>query len=136
MARSQGKRVKITVRDGLPFAVATVEHRGQEAVLENVLLDTGSAGTILSADRLAEIGVRYQPEDSIHRIRGVGGTELVFSKRLDYLAMGDLGLVGFEVEIGALDYGFDFDGIVGVDFLMAVGAVIDLGNLVLHGSRA
>jgi hypothetical protein len=32
----------------------------------------------------------------------------------------------FEIEIGAMDYGFEIDGIVGMDFLTQVGALIDL----------
>ena len=35
----------------------------------------------------------------------------------------------FEVEVGAMDYGFAIDGIIGTDFLLQVGAVIDLPRL-------
>ena len=42
---------------------------------------------------------------------------------------GDLDVNRFEVEIGAMDYGYNIDGIIGVDFLMQVGAMIDLANL-------
>ena len=37
------------------------------------------------------------------------------------------GLADFDVEIGEMDYGFDIDGILGMDFLTMSGAVIDLG---------
>lgn len=37
----------------------------------------------------------------------------------------------FKVEIGVMDYGFDINGIVGMDFLKAVGAVIDLNKMEL-----
>lgn len=77
------------------------------------------------------IDLRMEPEDMIHRIRGVGGTEFVFSKQIDTLAVGGLLVNGFEIEVGAMDYGFDLDGIIGLDFLRAVEAKIDLGNLTI-----
>jgi hypothetical protein len=121
--------MKIRLQDGLPFVAITLGHRGQEILLENVLLDTGSAGTIFSADKVASMGVQYEPEDMVHRIRGVGGAEFVFTKRIDLIQLGDLDVKSFEVEIGAMDYGYEMDGIIGVDFLMQIGAVIDLANL-------
>lgn len=67
----------------------------------------------------------------IRRIRGVGGTEFVFSKRVDELSVGDLSVSHFDIEVGAMDYGFDLDGIIGLDFLRAVRAKIDLGALTI-----
>ena len=103
-------------------------HRSRRLDLENVLLDTGSASTIFSADRLLDIDLRCDPTDILNRIRGVGGTEFVFSKTVDRLALGDLTVEDFEIEVGAMDYGFNFEleGIVGMNFLDHVGALIDI----------
>lgn len=60
---------------------------------------------------------------------GVGGHEHVFLRRIDRLAIGEHGLDGFEVEIGEMDYGFEIGGILGMDFLRAANAMIDLGKL-------
>ena len=68
----------------------------------------------------------YEPDDLVYRIRGVGGSEFVFTKRVDEVNVGDMKATGFEIEIGAMNYGFDMDGIIGVDFLTKVGALIDL----------
>jgi hypothetical protein len=121
--------MKVRLQDGLPFMSVTLDHRGQQLLLENVLLDTGSAGTIFSTDKVALMGMQYEPEDMVHRIRGVGGTEFVFTKRVDRVRLDELAVNHFEVEIGAMDYGYPIDGIIGVDFLMQVGAMIDLANL-------
>ena len=112
--------------------------RGRKLDLENVLLDTGSASTIFSADRLLDIDLRCEPTDILNRIRGVGGTEFVFSKTIDQLVLGDLNVSNFEIEVGAMDYGFRFelDGIVGMDFLKQVGAVIDLQQCLVTASIA
>lgn len=103
-------------------------YRNRRLDLDHVLLDTGSASTILSADCLLDIDLRCDPTDILNRVRGVGGTEFVFSKTIDRLSLGDLTVMDFEIEVGAMDYGFSFEleGIVGMDFLDRVGAVIDL----------
>ena len=118
--------MRIRIKNGLPYISATLIHYSRRVTLKNVLLDTGSAGSIFSTDKVAGIGLTYEPEDFVHRIRGVGGSEFVFTKRVDVLKAGDLKVAGFEIEIGAMNYGFDMDGIIGVDFLSKVGALIDL----------
>jgi predicted aspartyl protease len=122
----------IRLQDELPFVAIVLTYRGQEIEFENVLLDTGSAGTIFPTDRLSQVGLRYEADDMVHRVRGVGGAEFVFSKRVDQLSVGTLGVNDFEIEVGALDYGFEIEGILGMDFLTEVGAKIDLANLVIE----
>jgi len=75
------------------------------------------------------IGLQYEADDPVHRIRGIGGAEFVFSKRVDSLSLGTLQVNDFDIEVGAMDYGIEIDGIVGLDFLMQVSAVIDLSQL-------
>lgn len=121
--------MKIRLENGLPFIEATIEQNGATLALKKVLLDTGSAGCIFSADRLLEIGLAYEPSDKVHRIRGVGGAEFVFIKTIDRLSPGEIRVDDFQIEAGAMDYGFEIDGILGMDFLKRVGAIIDLANL-------
>lgn len=121
--------MKIHLRDGLPLISVTLQYRHEQMALNDVLLDTGSASSVFSADRLLTIGLIYEPEDTVHRIRGVGGSEFVFSKQLDRLSLDDLVLEDCRIEIGAMEYGVQLDGILGMDFLAPVGAVIDLGQM-------
>lgn len=121
--------MKIRLRHGLPFVAVEAEYRGRRLILENTLLDTGSAGTVFSADKLLSISLEYEPEDTVRRIRGVGGAEFVFTKRIDGVIIGDLVARDFEIEVGAMDYGFEIDGILGMDALIGIGAVIDLVTL-------
>ena len=124
--------MKIRLRDGLPYVTASLTYQGQQLSFGNVLLDTGSAGVIFSTDRVLTIGLMYEPDDRVHRIRGVGGTEFVFIKRVDCLAVSELQVNNFQIEVGAMDYGFDIDGIIGIDFLTQVGAIIDMAKLELY----
>ena len=69
--------MKIRLQDGLPYVTVSLTYRGQQIILKNVLLDTGSAGTIFATDKVIE-------------------------------------------------------GIVGMDFLLQVGAIIDLTQMEIY----
>jgi hypothetical protein len=49
--------------------------------------------------------------------------------RLDYLQIGSHRIEQFAVEIGTMDYGFAIHGILGMDFLLQAGAVLDLSKM-------
>lgn len=55
----------------------------------------------------------------------------MFARKVDRVCVGNAQLQEFEIEVGAMDYGFAIRGILGMDFLTATGAVLDLGALVL-----
>jgi hypothetical protein len=121
--------MNIDVRYGLPFIEVIICYRGEELHLRNVLLDTGSAGTIFSADVVDAIGVKIEPGDFLNKIRGVGGVEVVYSKQFDFVKAGEVSLESFEVEIGEMNYGMEIDGILGFDFIQSAGLVIDSREL-------
>jgi len=124
--------MEIELRGGLPFVKAQLTFQGRLIEIDSVLIDTGSAGSVFQADRLLDAAVEYEPTDVIREIRGVGGTEFVFTKRVDELRLGEFCVEDFQVEVGAMDYGFDIEGIVGMNFLLEVGAIIDLDSLVIR----
>jgi len=124
--------MKIRLQDGLPYVMVSITHHGQQLALEDVLLDTGSVGTIFPTDKVLAIGLQYEADDIVHRIRGVGGAEFVFAKKVDRLSLGELQVNDFEVEVGAMDYGIEIDGIIGMNFLTQIGAVVDLAKLEVY----
>ena len=127
--------MKITIKGELPYITAQLIYRGRRILFGNVLVDTGSGGSVFQADRLLDEGLDIEPTDRIREIRGVGGSEFVVSKRIDQLRLGDFYVEDFEIEIGAMNYGFEIEGIVGMDFLLQVGAIVDLDRLVVRSSR-
>jgi hypothetical protein len=91
--------MNIQVRDGLPYVTVTLLYGGQQLDLANVLLDTGSAGTLLAADQVLAVGLQYEADEPVQRIRGIGGAEFVFVKRIDHLSVGELQVSDFEVVV-------------------------------------
>ena len=124
--------MNIRIRNGFPYVAAALTYRGQHLPFDNILLDTGSAGTVFAVDKVLAIGIQLEPQDLIRRIRGVGGAEFVFIKSVDRLSLDDLFLENFEIEVGAMNYGIESDGILGMDFLLQVGAGIDLAQLKIY----
>lgn len=121
--------VSLQLKYGLPFCSVKLIYKGKEMILEDVLLDTGSGGTVFKMDKVEEIGITIEDDDIIETISGVGGSEFVYKKDIDLIGIGELELKKFKVEVGVMDYGFNINGIVGMDFLKAVGAVIDLNKM-------
>jgi hypothetical protein len=127
--------VKLRVEGGLLYVSAELVYRSQKLSLSDVILDTGSTGTLFSADEASRLGLIPELNDPIRRVRGVGGSEFVFSKQVASLSLGDLVVTNFPIQIGAMDYGFPIQGLIGLDFLMQAGAVIDLANLEIIAKR-
>ncbi len=105
--------------------------KGKTLKLRRVLIDTGSASTLISADVAATIGIVGEDKDPVYRICGIGGYELVYSKQVDSIKIGDKIIYNLPIEVGAMDYGFDLDGILGMNGLKQFKAMIDIENLSL-----
>jgi hypothetical protein len=69
--------LNLKIINSLPFVTMEVGYRDKEKSLDNVLIDTGSASSILKAELVEDIGIKLEPEDTIGSVRGVGGSEFV-----------------------------------------------------------
>lgn len=127
--------MNINVKDGLPFIELELIHGNKVAKLENVLLDTGSASTIVSADIAIDLGLGPGPQDELFRICGVGGSEYVYEKIVEEIRLGTVGILDFRIDVGAMNYGFDIEAILGMDFLMSVGLIIDTNKMIVYSTK-
>lgn len=127
--------IQIELINGLPFIHLTVCYKEKSIELKKVLIDTGSVSTILKLDVVEEIGLTVDTEDILGTISGVGGSEFVFFKTVEALEVNGIRVENFQVDIGVMDYGFEFDGIVGMDYLLEIKDIIDLNEIVLISMR-
>jgi hypothetical protein len=100
-------------------------------ILENVLVDTGCATTIFDTDLVEDIDLFI---DRIHgravRMYGVGGhSEICFQQSVSNLKVNNYPLSDFILQLGMTRTPYGFDGILGVDFLVYTGLIIDFKNL-------
>ena len=127
--------VNFKLKYGLPFCSMDIRHKGRILTLDNILIDTGSGGTILKMDEVEKIDISIDVTDSIESIQGVGGSEFVYKKVIDEISLVEFCVNDFKVEIGVMDYGFNIDGIIGINFLKEINAVIDLKNMMIKGEN-
>lgn len=123
--------MKLSLHDELLFVAVMLTYRGKTISIPHVLVDTGSASTVLDADRVMMVGIAPEPGDRIRRLRGVGGHESVYERVVDELSVGERGLKNFKIEVGNASYGYGFGGILGLDFLMQTGSIIHLPKMML-----
>lgn len=95
--------MRLALRYSLPFATVTLVYRQAEIRVSHVLLGTGSARTMFAADVVKQVGVIPEPEDMLLTVRGIGGTEAVFTRVIDCIRVGRRAVERFEVEIGGMD---------------------------------
>ena len=68
--------MRLTLKDDLPFVTVDVAYGGTQIEVPHVLVDTGSASTMLAADVVVQIGIVPEPGDALRMMRGIGGIEL------------------------------------------------------------
>jgi predicted aspartyl protease len=124
--------MKLSIINGLPFVSIGLVYHQQVVEIPLVLVDTGSVTTVVSSDWGQKIGIVPEIADTIRTLRGVGGSEVVFTRRLDSIQVGQKNLEQFETEFGAMEYGFQINGILGMDFLLKANASINLNDLSLN----
>ena len=92
--------MRLLLQDNLLFTSVMLTYRTKRLTLDRVVIDTGSAGTIFSADKVAALGIAASDEDRVGRVFGVGGYETFYIKAIDRLDVGDLAATNFEIEVG------------------------------------
>lgn len=95
-------------------------------------IDTGAAQSIVSTDDLEELSIQFEPEDQIVTCYGIGGRQYAVTKLVDGVTFGPFMLGKRNIDLGPVDLGGKISGLLGLDLLMEVGAVIDLKNLLLY----
>ena len=58
--------MNIEYRDGLIFTSIEIGFRGFSKIIDNVVIDTGAAETIISPDAVDDIGIMAEPYDSVN----------------------------------------------------------------------
>ena len=132
MGRCETIVKKLFIDEGLLLTDMEVTYKGKSLLLKRVLVDTGSGSTIIKTDLAESIDIIAEENDMIYRISGVGGSEFVFSKTIDSIKIGEKEADNFTLEIGAMDYGFELDGIIGLDLLQQIKAIINLDKLIIE----
>ena len=123
---------KLSIDEGLLLTDMEIQYKGRNLHLTRVLIDTGSSSSIISSDMAEAIGIFPEAEDPVYRLCGIGGSEIVYSKILDSIKIGHMKAEQMEIEIGAMNYDFQLDGIIGLNLLTRMKAMINIEKLLIQ----
>ena len=119
--------INIEFRDGLLFTSIEVIFRGKRLIVDNIVIDTGAAESILSPDAVEEIGIFAELDDYVHSFYGLGGSlHNFFSKQIDGIVWGTLNLKKQKLDFGVVDPQGHINGLLGLDVLITAKAIINL----------
>ncbi len=127
---------KLDYKDGLLYVSIQLMHGDNEIAIDNVIVDTGAAHTIILSDYLEELDVELSDTDELVKTSGYGG--MVYGavrKKMDKIEFGGMMIENMKVDFGVIDPYDRINGLLGLDFLQSAKAVIDLDSLVIFEKK-
>lgn len=119
--------INLKLKHSLLFCELDITINNKEIHLNSVLIDTGSATTLINSDYISLDG-----SEKFINIYGVGGYEAVVNKHFDTISLNNIPLNNTVLSVGELDYGIDIDMLIGLDLLKLLNADISISNMTLH----
>jgi len=123
--------MQLRIEHDLPLVSFSCTYREKTLEMRNVLFDTGCASTIFDTDFVSSIGLYLDMiNGTAKRMYGVGGaSELCYEQAVEGLQVGPIILPSFKLQLGMVREPYGFDGILGIDFMIAVGLKVDFKDL-------
>ncbi|PYZ95177.1 hypothetical protein CR194_06585 [Salipaludibacillus keqinensis] len=107
----------IQCHDGKLYTEMRLKFQGKVHTTERMLIDTSSPSSIISHELAEKLGMDPQTYEK--------------TETMDSISVGPLKVSEFPLGISSINE----DGVIGVDFLMKVGAKINLDSMTISSSR-
>lgn len=126
--------MRIEICEGLPLVSVSLFYNGKTLCLNDVLLDTGCSATIFDADEVEGIGlVIDRTSGRPRRMYGVGGeSELCYEQIVSNIKINNRLFGFFKLQLGITKETYGFNGILGMDFLIESGSIINFKEMVVR----
>lgn len=124
--------MKIEYRDGLLFVSLTLEYEGRTQIIDNVILDTGAAQSLIDTDAADTLSLETDDDDIIVPMVGIGGIDYSVRKQIDSLVFGSYHLKRPTIDFGNLGAHPGVNGLLGSDILVQGRFVIDLDKMEVY----
>lgn len=119
--------MNIQYKNGLLYTSVKICYQGRTKLIDNIVIDTGASESILSPDIVYDLEIYPEEDDEIVTFVGVGGSEHhSFSKKIDAIEIGKFSVTDVKIDFGIIDLEGRINGLLGLDILIEMGAVIDL----------
>jgi predicted aspartyl protease len=124
--------MQIKLNNSLLYATLEITYNGKSKILEDIIVDTGAAHSIICPDIVEDLGIEDSPEDELITMYGVGGIQYAYRKKIESIKFGSCLVSGYKLDFGYIDENGRINGLLGLDLLMEMGLVLDLKNLIIY----
>lgn len=115
----------------------TINYKGRFLTIDNLVIDTGAAHSLLSSDIVSELGIKFENGDKLVRSFGIGGDEYTFQKTIDQIQIGELIMKDIPIDFGIFHEGINYiNGLIGLDILKNGNMVIDLSQMEMFPAKS
>jgi len=123
--------MKIEYKKGLLYTSLEIIYKGKRKIVNDIIIDTGAAHTIISPDAVLELGVEPEGQDEFVTMYGIGGEQYAYRKEIDGIKLCEHELKEIKVDFGLIDDYGKINGLLGLDILLSLNTNINLKNLIL-----
>ena len=123
--------MKIVYKKGLLYTSLEVTYKGKRKIVNDIIIDTGAAHTIISPDAVTELAVEPEGEDEFVTMYGIGGEQYAYRKCIDAIKLCDHEIKNIKVDFGLIDDYGKINGLLGLDILLNLKVNINLKDLML-----
>jgi hypothetical protein len=119
--------MKFVLKNGLIWITIEILYDSKLYIIENCILDTGSASTAIDIEN---IEFNFSKPAKIKRLYGIGsGTQEVVSQEIDEFRLDGKKILNPELEFGDFNSKIGINGFVGTDILRRFDISIDFKEL-------
>ncbi len=119
--------MNIQYKNGLLYTSVEIFYKGRKKIIDDTVIDTGASVSMFSPDIVYDLEIYPEEDDEISTFVGIGGSEHhSFSKKIDSFKFNKFIIKDIQIDFGTIDSGCQINGLLGLDILIAIGAVIDL----------
>lgn len=124
--------MKIAYKNGLLYTSLEVIYKGKRKTINDIIIDTGAAHTIISPDAVIELGIEPEGQDEFVTMYGIGGEQYAYRKSIEGIKLSEHELNDIKLDFGLIDDYGKINGLLGLDILLKLKVNIDLKNLTLN----
>lgn len=124
--------MKLEYRDGLIFTNIEIVYKSNHKMINNIIIDTGASISLISPDAVDDIGIFAEAKDKIITSIGIGGyIHNSFEKEIDKIIIDNNEIEKVKLDFGIIDTNSEINGLLGLDILIGLKAIIDLDNMII-----
>lgn len=126
----------MSFKKGLLYATVELEYENKIVAVNDVIIDTGASHTIILTDYLEYLDIPLFDDDELVKSSGYGGVQFsAIRKKIKKVSVGDISIDDMKIDFGLIDPYERVNGLIGLDFLLNAGVIIDLSNLSVYQNK-